>query len=841
MRQAQPKRKIGSLSLRLSNSRSHILFLVAALLLVGCDPTKRIPAGYYLLKQNSVHSTTPSVEPDELLGIVKQKPNKRILGIPFYLALYNLSDPQVAYARRIAKDSACVQRNIQRVANGRREKRCDRSTRERNSEPPVILDTLLTERSTEQIRLYLNKEGWFRAVVKDSTHYRRRTLTARLSSRLFSSHRGKRYKQPKAEVAYTVVPGAAYTLRKITLEVDDPAIAGYVQGNWHATLLKDGDRYDADVLEAERIRITAQLNELGYLYFHKDLIIFLADTTVDDHRVDLRVRMERPYAQGKRGLQGTPEGTIFTIRNVIVQTERTNGLPWDTVVFQDHRILYHGRPAYRPRALLGSIFLSPNNRFKQSDANNTYSRLTGLRVFDRVEIGYDTAGIGLRGLADARIGLLPGKPQSTTTEVYGTNRGGFLGITLSLGYKHRNVLRTLGFVQAQINFAAETQQAFTQGASQTSQGLVTNTLFNTISIGPEVTIGFPRPFKLFSKSSGSRMTTNLLYNFQRRPDFTRTLARGSFGFDWNETATQHVDLRLAELSVIRIPSKSDDFTDFLQETNDPVFVNSYTDHLILSFPKITYTWNTQGHRSARSVKFLRSSFEAAGWMLRAFDLRQGIDTLTGRDFSTLFGIRYAEFVKLDNDFRINRALHDRSAIAMRVAAGIGVPFSNLEVLPFESAFFGGGANGLRAWQARSLGPGSYSAPLFAYDRVGEIRLEANFEYRFKLIGYLEGALFTDVGNIWNRRKDPARPGSEFEVGDFLSELAVGTGLGARLNFDFFIVRFDLGMQTKDPSLPIGERWLFQPKDRYIAEQAALGNFVDYRTRFNFNLGIGYPF
>ncbi|HRF81950.1 MAG TPA: BamA/TamA family outer membrane protein [Flavobacteriales bacterium] len=125
--------------------------------------------------------------------------------------------------------------------------------------------------------------------------------------------------------------------------------------------------------------------------------------------------------------------------------------------------------------------------------------------------------------------------------------------------------------------------------------------------------------------------------------------------------------------------------------------------------------------------------------------------------------------------------------------------------------------------------------------MGEIRLEANFEYRFKLIGYLEGALFTDVGNIWNRRKDPLRPGVEFEFDDFLGELAVGAGAGARLNFDFFIIRFDLGMQTKDPALPEGERWLFQPKDRYISEQAALGNDVTYRTRFNFNLGIGYPF
>lgn len=812
---------------------------VYTVILTGCDPTKRVPAGSHLLKHNAILTTEKSVPYEDLLDIVKQKPNKRILGIPFYLALYNLNDPVAAQQRRELKDSLCTVRNAERAARGRRTRRCDHATREHNGEAPVILDTLLTERSNAQIRMYLRKEGWFEAVVTDTTHYRRRTVLARFLPGHYNTWRGRPYRRPKAEVCYTVVPGHAYRLRNIRMEVDDPTIQAYVDQSRGASLLRSGMRYDADVLDAERQRITTELNELGYLYFHKDLILFLADTAVGDHEVDLVMRMERPYAPGERGLKGTPEGTVYTIRDVTIQTGRATGAPWDTTALAGYDILHQGRLMYRPKALLSPIFLAPENRFRQSDANNTYSRLTALRVFDRVEVVYDTVGTGRPGIADARIGLLPGKPQSITTELYGTNRGGFLGATVSLGYKHRNVLRTLGFFQGQVNFAVETQQAFTRGTS--SQGLGSGDLFNTVSIGPEVTIGMPRPFRQFSKSSGSRMTLNLVYNYQRRPDFTRTLARGSFGFDWNSTATQHVDVRVAELSVIRIPSRSDAFTAFLSQTNDPVFVNSYTDHLILSVPKITYTLNTQGQAPDRSVKFLRSTFEWAGSVLGPLNLHHDLDTMSGRHYESLFGIRYAQFAKFDNDFRINRTLHDRSSLAFRLAAGIGLPYDNLRVLPFESAFFGGGANGLRAWQARSLGPGSYSAPLFAFDRVGEMRLEANLEYRFKLIGYLEGALFTDVGNIWNRHKDPLRPGVEFEVRDFMSELAVGTGFGARLNFEFFIVRFDLGMQTKDPALPVGERWLFQPKDRYIAEQALLGNTVDYRTRFNFNLGIGYPF
>lgn len=814
----------------------HILSLATLLLLYGCDPTKRLAGDERLLKQNRVVLTEKSADPAELASIIKQKPNKRVLGVPFYLALYNLRDPQAVMRKRTLKDSLCVQRNVSRLERGRRERRCDNSTRERNGEPPVILDTLLTRRSSDQLRLFMHKEGWFKATVEDTVHANRR--------RWFSEKRGRPYGQPKVEVAYTIVPGPMYRLRKVDFKVDDPVIHGYVQDTWDQSLLKTGDRFDADVLDAERGRIADHLKELGYLYFTRELVLYDADTAVGDHQVDILLRMERPYAKTGRGLKGTTEGTVHTIREVTIQTGRNTNALLDTTNYLGYRIVHDGPLDYRSRALVNSIFLVPHARFRQSDGDKTYRRLSGLRVFDRVEVVYDTTGTGRPGLADVRITLLPGKPQNMTLEAYGTNRGGFLGTTFSLGYRHRNILRTMGFLQAQINFGLETQQNFTRTSTpgQNNQVLGQNNLFNTLTFGPELTLGFPLRTK--SKNTGMRLLVNTQYNFQQRPDFIRTLARGSMGIEWKETPTKTWAVSFADLSVIRIPSKSAEFENFLRETNDPVFTNSYTDHLILSIPRVTYTWNTQAEKARRNVFFLRSSAELAGSLIRALegDAPQLVDTLTGRDYSTLFGIRYAEFAKLDNEFRINHVIHDRSSLAFRVAAGIGVPLENLEVLPFETSFFGGGANGMRAWRARSLGPGSYAAPLFAFDRVGEIRLEANFEYRFKLIGYLEGALFTDVGNIWNRKKDERRPGAEFEFEDFMSELAVGTGVGARLNFDFFIVRFDLGMQTKDPALPTGERWLFQPKDQYEARLEELtGRPTSYRTQFNFNLGIGYPF
>jgi len=821
----------------LRSSTSHIVPLLALLVLCACNPTKRVAQGEYLLKNNRIILAQKGVDPAELAAIVKQKPNKRVLGVPFYLGLYNLRDPEELMLKRMRHDSMCAQRNVERVAKGKRGKQCDRSSKPRTGEPPVLLDTSLTARSTEQIRLYMQKEGWFQAMVYDTVQHNHR--------KWFGNKRGRPYAQPKVEVEYTVLPGPLYRYRTISFAVDDPTIDQYIKDTWDQSLLKSGERFDSDVLDAERLRITARLKELGYLFFSRDLVVYDADTTVGGHQVDIILRAERPYANADRGLKGTREGTIYTVRDITIVThQRESAL--DTTVTQGYSILYSGVLAYKPKALLGSVFLRPNERYRQSNSDNTYRRLTGLRVFDRVELTYDTAGAGGPGLVNAKITLLPSKEQNMTLEGYGTNRGGFLGTTISLGYRHRNLLRTLGYIQAQLNLGLEAQQSFTGATNTSNQTLLgQNSLFNTISVGPEVTIGFPRPFtRYFKQSSGSRLLLNTLYNFQQRPDFIRTLARASLGMEWNETRTKSVGLYPIDLNVIKIPSTSAAFQNFLEQSNDPVYTNSYTDHLIIG-GRFNFTLNTQGIVRTRNVKYYRGTIETSGNLLRALDklTSKTIRTDTsGSQYYSVAGIRYAQFVKVDNDFRYNHTIHDRSSLAFRVAAGMGIPLTNLSVLPFETSFFGGGANGMRAWRARSLGPGSYSAPLFAYDRIGEIRIEGNAEYRFKLIGYLEGALFADVGNIWIRNKDVDRPGAEFEVKDFISELGVGTGVGARLNFDFFIVRFDLGLQTKDPALPKGERWLFQPKDKFEAQLLELtGSPVDHKAAFNFNLGIGYPF
>jgi outer membrane protein assembly factor BamA len=840
--------KIGSTSFSLWTRKAYIAAGILMLVsLPGCVTTKYVPPGEKLLRRDRVVVSESSVDPASLRAIAKQRANKRILGVPFYLYLYNLRDPMRVAHKRARKDSLCMARNVDREARGKNPRVCDNTLRERNGEAPVILDTTLTERSADQMRLYMQKKGWFRATVRDTLHTRH--------PRLIGGGRGRPFKRPQVDVEYHVDPGPAYHYNIIRFTVDDARIQEYVQQSWPQSLLKAGDRFDAEVLDAERARITERLRQLGYLYFNKELVQYDADTTVGDHRVDILLRLERAYAKKDRGLEGTPEGTVYKLEDVTLSTARTyRNAPTsdpDTLLHQGYTILYNDPLAYKPSALLSAVFLQPDQRFNQSDADLTYRRLSSLRVFDRIEINYDTTGVGRPGVANAIITLMPGKQQSLSLESYGTNRSGFLGTSVGLGYRHRNLFRGMGSIQALLSIGLEAQQSFTGRGSATQETgigqLRTDGLFNTVDIGPEVTLRFPHfllPIKRerFARSASPRTAISAQYNFQRRPDFSRTLAKVSFGYEWNETQTRTWGFFPMEVSVIRIPQKSQAFVDYLQQANNPVLTNSYTDHLIAGM-RGQFTLNTQTSARQRDVFFARITPEWAGFPL-FFPLRTlgtAAQDTSGNDFYTVAGIRYAEYVKLDTDLRWRRRIHEKSSLAFRVAAGAGLPYGNLPVLPFENSFFTGGANGLRAWQARSLGPGSYSAPLEAFDRIGEARLEANAEYRFKLIGFLEGALFTDVGNIWNWREDPLKPGAAFSK-EFLSELAVGTGVGARLNFDFFIVRFDLGMQTKDPSLARGERWLFEPKDQFRQQVLDLTGIPgQYKTQFNFNIGIGYPF
>ena len=807
------------------------------LLVAACNSTKWVPPGERLLTHIEVTVDPGTLSVDELQPILKQKPNKRILGGALYLFQYNLRDPEKVARKRARRDSLCVLKNEERrLKDSTKVKECDASSRGRGGEAPVLLDSSLVRRTTEQLRNYAFKEGWFAAEVSDTIRHTRRKWP-------FGGWGHRPYRKPKANVEYIVKAGRPWTICTMSHRVDDPSIADFLREDSANCLLKPGDRFDGDVVDAERARITKEMKILGYLYFTKDMVIFDADTSAGDHEVDLLMRLERPLATTQRGLKGTPPGTVYYVNDVFIDATRRSiasaELPYDTVRYDGFTLLYKGkRPEFRIRPVTTSVLVKPNARFNQNDADRTFRRLTNLRVFDRVDITYDTTGLG-RGNLNARLNLVPSKRQGFSVEGLGTTRGGFLGTSINFNYKHKNVFRTMTSLQASLTMGLETQQGLSTQTSSDDAGasIGKEALFNTVEIGPEIKIGFP--MRLGSaKSGGTKAVVNGLFNYQRRPDYTRTLGKVSGGFEGSSSWVHSWGVYPVEVNLIRIQDRSADFDALIDSTLDIVLTNSYSDHMIVGM-RGHWTWNTQaGPEVRRHNNFLRITGDLAGTVVGPLLPVQwfaddATDAETGERYHEIGGIRYAQYAKIDVDYRHLVKLHDKSSIVFRGCVGAAKPFGNRTVMPFETSFFSGGANGMRAWRARSLGPGSYPSFTNNFDRIGEMRLEGNVEYRFKLFGYLEGALFTDVGNIWFLQDNPAKPGGEFKTETFLSEIAVGTGLGARLNFDFFLVRFDLGLKTKDPRFPVGQRWIFEPRDP--------GLRTDLREKLNFNLGIGYPF
>lgn len=820
------------------NERLHIPLLLGVLMLAACNTTRWVPPGEHLLTRNVITiSPKGTLTTEELEPILKQKPNKRVLGRAIYLDLYNLRDPANVARKRLLKDSLCEAENAaRRLIDSSRTKECNASQRERNGEAPVLLDPVLVERTVEQLRNYAFKEGYFDAQVNDTVRHVRRRWP-------FGGW-GRPYHKPKASVEFRVDAGQPWTLCTINLRVDDPVIASHLRSDTTGSLLHPGDRFDGDVLEAERVRITNELKKEGYLFFNKDMVIFDADTSAGDHEVDLLIRLERPLASTQRGLKGTPPGTRWYVNDVYIDIAHRVKEPehgYDTLRYDGFTLLHKGRHHdFRPGPITSAVLLKPFSRFNQVDADRTFRRLANMGVFDRVDISFDTLGLGPKNV-DARITLIPSRRQGFSVEGFLTNRGGFLGASGSLNYRHKNLFRTLTSLQASITVGMEAQQSLTPDDDQTgdaSTSLARNALLNTLEIGPELKVFVPIRGGS-AMAGGSRGVVNALFNYQRRPDYTRTLAKGAIGYEWNFSFISACGVYFPEVNVVRIPLRSHAFEQFLNDATDPVLTNSYTDHIIVNLPRVTWTYNTANAPgpARRNNQFIRLNAELAGTILRLVQQAsvpaQGWDTITSAGYYTLGDARYAEYFKFDADLRHYHTIHDRSSIVFRFAPGFAKPFGNQHVMPFETSFYSGGANGIRAWRARSLGPGGYWSDVNRFDRIGELRLEGNVEYRFKLIGYFEGALFADAGNIWYLQDNPAKPGSQFRWNQFYKQIALGTGMGLRLNLEFLLLRLDLSLQTHDPALPDGQRWIYQRRSApYDAP---------FSRRLNFNLGIGYPF
>ena len=837
------------------------LILVTVLLgMFSCSPTKYLLEHEYLLDSNKIlfqedstgeKNNVQQISIDELYPILKQKPNRKIgFGLArLHLRIYCVSNEDRIQKRKLVNKNKADEKNLKIAEKNIKRKALNKFPKQykvvkttfgeglRNSgEAPVILDSLKIHKSIKQLSHQLVNQGYFNNAINYTVSFGR---------------------HQKAGVSYIISQGKPYTIKQIKIKINDSVMYRYIDSISKDSYLKVGDNFNTDNMGYERTRLTKYLLDNGYHFFNKEFIYFRIDSTLGSRQVDVVL-----------GIQNYKVKDIMTdsivevqhkqykIKEVIVVIDHDSKGNFDSVIhkyeketFEEIDFYHKNKLRYHLKLLHDAVLIKEGDLYNKTTIDATYRKFSGLGIFKSVSVQFDTLGDGLQ----ARIVLQSIKSQTFNVSSDGLHNNGLYGIEGSMTYTHKNFFRGAERLQISFSGGLEAQKLLIENESD--DNLLSNANFNTIEFGPRISLVFPRFLffnKYFENKSNAKTELSTSYNYQQRPDFTRGIQDISMTWVWHEKAPITYKFTPISLSAISI-EKDQAFQDKIDALNDQFLAASYDNHIIAG-GKLSFEYNGQQLKKSKNVFYTSATIEGAGNVLRGVYKysNQLIDTITNS--YSLFGIRFAQFVKVNLDTRYYRILSKKTKVVYRIAAGIGLPLSNLsEALPFQKSFFSGGANGMRAWKSRTLGPGAYYDSTGSFDKIGDIQLESNIEFRFPLISWVEGALFLDAGNIWLINKDSLRTDAHFETDRFISEIAIGTGIGLRMDLDFFVIRFDLSMPFRNPSLPVSQRWLFQgglkEGSSYFEStyDAVLEQYVDAeidRGRFfklQFNLGIGYPF
>lgn len=776
-----------------------LFFLVVSWLVSSCNPARRLPEGQYLLNRNRIQIEDADIQRSELNTYLRQRPNRRILGVfRFHLGVYNLADRG-------------------------RETRFKNWMKNTIGEPPVLYDPILAQNTARQFDLYMKSKGYFNAEVDFAENLENR----------------------KALIKYRIIGNQPYTVNNISYTVKDPYLREFFLADTVNTLIRRGERYDADILQSERNRITGQMRNEGFYQFTRDFIFFQVDSNLNANQVNIELLVNNPL----RPVPGFRDSVVeFRHRRYII--DRVMILPdftpfqadiprEDTTVFvrslgsedraYDYIFAHNGPLRIRPRVVSDHIILRPGEFFRLRDVEQSYSFLSGMRNFRFINLHFSENPEPVHGepsdtlgFLDARVQLNRTPANAFTIEAEGLNTAGNLGVASNLLYQNRNIFRGAEIFNLRFKGALEVT-----GTEQTDD-VFQRLPFNTLELGVEAGIDFPKlilPFSIERLSRNARPKSTIVtgINFRQRPDYTRYVLNFSYGFEWNETPQKRHFINPVEISSIRV------YNDSILRANipdaNPLILSRFRDHFILGL-KHAYVLNTQELGKTGDFMYLRTNFESAGNIMsavaNAFELKRDEE-----GSYNIFNIPYSQYIKADADFRYYRVFDDIQTLVFRAMGGVGIPYGNVVVMPFIKSYYGGGANSLRAWKIYSLGPGSYSSPDEGrFDRYGDVIFETNLEYRFRVYRFWHGAFFLDAGNVWFIRQNERFPGGEFKPNKFLSDLAMGGGVGLRMDFNFFVLRIDAATKLRDPSEIQGDRWV-----------SSWPRFKDY----NFNLGIGYPF
>lgn len=609
----------------------------------------------------------------------------------------------------------------------------------------VVVDSLLTQKSCENLRSFLFNKGYLNAHVE--------ALLIPKSNK-------------KVDLVYVLHPEQPYYLNHMSYEIHDPNIEKFLTPHLQPL---GNQRFNVEKLDHERKRVTQLLTNNGYYHFNKTDISFRADSTVGNRQVDVVLVLNRYH----------PTNDIDTLH----QQYRIRNLQFLSGN-ED------GKIPLRKNVLKGNTFIIPDSLYSAADLQNTYNHFGRLGAVRYTNINFTE--VPDSNLLDCQIQLSTNKPSTISFQPEGTNTAGDLGAAATLSYQNRNLFH-----------GSEVLSLELRGAFEAIRGLEGYSNQNFEEYSAQARLAFPQfiaPFlsQDFRRRINATSEVSLLYDLQNRPEFHRRVLSVAWRYKWND-ANSHdrYQLDLLDLNYVFMPWISETFRhDYLDDTTNRNAILRYNyEDLFIMKTGFGYTYN-----NGRDA--FKANIETAGNLLSLFSQLTGAKKNTETDQYRLFNIAYAQYIKGDLDYTRYLMFDNDNTLAFHFGLGIAYPYGNSSILPFEKRYFSGGANSVRGWSVRSLGPGKYArrdGNIDFINQTGDMKLDLSMEYRAHLFWKLGGALFVDAGNIWTLRDYQDQPGGQFKLQNLLNELAVSYGIGLRFNFDYFVLRFDLGMKAVNPA------------------------------------------
>lgn len=761
-----------------------VWYVIVWSILASCSATKYIPEGSYLLDQVHIESDNKSVKPSDFTLYLRQTPNAKWFSLfKTQLYIYNLS----------GQDSTkWLNRTLRRMGDA-----------------PIIYSAEDTEISRVEITKAVQNLGYMGASVQ--------TLKEK-------SHK-------KMKLTYKITTGRPYKVRSLSYDIPDSCIWKLIKQDAAGSYLSEGMTFDVNRLDLERQRITDHLLRNGYFKFNKDYLRYTADTVRNTYMVDLIMHLE-PYKPG-RDMEPQPhrryyiDGVNFITDYNVLQSSALSSIEVnDSIHYRGMPIYFQDKLYLRPKVLYNNVQFTSGQCYNEQDVERTYSNFGRLQALKYTNIRFFENQRNDSLLLSAYVMLTKAKQQSVAFELEGTNSAGDLGAAASVTFQHRNLFK-----------GSEVLMLKLRGAYEAVSGLQGNYRDEDYTeLGAEATLSFPRfmfPFLStdFKRKIRANTEFGLQYSYQFRPEFTRIVASGSWRYKWS-VPRRHLQHRidLLDVNYLYMPWISADFKQqYLDKDENYILKYNYEDRLIVR-TGYSCVYNSAGQTLMNNTLLgnstsIRFNFESAGNLLYALGSLAHFEKNSDGEY-TLLNIPFAQYVKFDLDFAKNILIDERNSLAFHIGGGIAIPYGNASVVPLEKRYFSGGANSVRGWSVRDLGPGSFPGDGNFLNQTGDIKLDASVEYRTRLFWKFRGAIFVDAGNIWTLRDYKDQPGGQFKLNNFYKQFAVAYGLGLRLDLDFFVLRFDGGMKAINPA---------RGGIRYPIANP------NFKRDFAFHFAVGYPF